>query len=291
MSALRKPSPSSRAVSEHSGDPTPVASSANSSGAWLGSQSIFDKKAERKLGRAMLASLISHGGMLALLVAGFGIKQVVQDVVEPPINMNLVFLKTPGPGGGGGGSPEPAPAKKLEIPKPKAVEPVPTPAPPPVVPPPPTLNAPVTTSLAQVLQAQGTSLISAPPVGGGGIGGGIGAGRGNGLGPGEGPGTGGGSSAPGNGVSWPTAIVSADPHYTSDAMRAKVQGLVKLSVVVLPSGQVGDVKIVQSLDRQYGLDDAAIATAKKWRFTPCKLERENRAVPCVIPMELDFRLH
>jgi protein TonB len=269
---------------------TPAAASANSSGNWLGSQSIFDKKDERKLGRAMLASLISHGGLLALLVAGFGLNQVVQTVIEPPLEADLVFLKAPGPGGGGGGSPQPAPAKKLEVPKPKAVEPVPTPVPPPVVPP-PTLNAPVQTSLAQVLQATGTSSISTAPVGGGGSGGGIGAGRGNGLGEGSGGGTGGGEYKPGAGVSWPTELFRADPSYTSEAMRAKIQGTVKLSAVVLPNGTVGEVKILRSLDRQYGLDQAAIDAAKKWRFNPCKLERENRPVPCGIEMELEFRLH
>jgi protein TonB len=269
-----------------------VSSSGSASGSWLGSQSVFDQPSSgRKLWRSMLASLISHGGLLLLILFGWGVNKVVEQVVEPPINMDLVFLKAPGPGGGGGGSPQPAPAKKLEVPKPKAVEPIPTPVTPPPVPPPPTLNAPVTTSLAQVLQSAGTSKLSAAPVGGGGSGGGIGPGRGNGLGPGEGGGTGGGSFKPGAGVSWPVPIYQADPTYTSEAMRAKIQGMVKLAAVVMPNGQVGDVKVIKSLDRQYGLDQAAIEAAKKWRFNPCKLERENKPVPCDIEMELDFRLH
>ena len=206
---------------------------------------------------------------------------------EPPPQFDVVFLKQPGPGGGGGGSPKPAPPKKLEIPKPKAVEPIPVPPPP--VPPPPTLNAPVMTNLAQTLQAEGLSSVSLSKVGGGGSGGGIGSGRGNGLGEGTGGGTGGGAYAPGNGVSWPTIIRQVDPQYTSEAMRAKIQGLVRIAAVVQPNGIVSDIKVTKSLDRTYGLDQAAVEAAGKWLFSPCK--KENKAVPCSIEMELEFRLH
>jgi protein TonB len=243
------------------------------------------------MGRALIASLVSHGGLIALLIAAAGVKAVVETVKEPPLVADMVFLKSPGPGGGGGGSPEPAPAKKLEVPKPKPVEPVPTPVTPPPVPPPPTLNAPVMTNFAESLQAQGTSKLSAAPVGGGGRGGGIGTGRGNGLGEGVGGGTGGGVYAPGNGVSEPTLIRAVDPSYTSEAMRAKIQGVVLLTAVVQPNGMVDDIKVSKSLDRQYGLDQAAVDAARQWRFGPCKLVKENKPVPCSIIMELGFRLH
>jgi protein TonB len=204
------------------------------------------------------------------------------------MKFDFVFVKTPpGPGGGGGGSPQPAPPKKLEIPKPKAVEPIP--APPPPVEPPPTLNAPIQTNLAQTLQASGSSTASLAAVGGGGSGGGIGAGRGNGLGEGVGGGTGGGVYAPGNGVSMPVVIKQVDPQYTSEAMRAKVQGVVTLDAVVQPTGQLSDLKVRKSLDRTYGLDQAAIDAAKQWRFTPCR--KDGRPVPCTVQLELEFRLH
>jgi protein TonB len=257
-------------------------------GAWLGSQSIFEQRDERRLGRAMVSSVAIHG-LLFALIAIAGIHTVVEQQREAPMKFDFVFIKQPGPGGGGGGSPQPAPPKKLEIPKPKAVEPVPAPVPPPPVPPPPTLNAPVQTNLAQTLQAQGISSISLAPLGGGGSGGGIGSGRGNGLGEGTGGGTGGGAYQPGNGVSWPTAIRQPPPQYTSEAMRAKIQGTVKLSAVVSPDGTVTDIKVTKSLDRIYGLDNAAIDAARKWFFSPCK--KDNAAVPCAIEMELDFRLH
>src|SRR5206468_4858050 len=61
-----------------------------------------------------------------------------------------------------------------------------------------------------------------------GTGTGIGPGQGSGLGPGSGGGTGGGVYQPGNGVTVPVLIREVKPNYTSDAMRAKIQGTVIL---------------------------------------------------------------
>ena len=58
------------------------------------------------------------------------------------------------------------------------------------------------------------------------------------------------------------------PQYTSDAMRAKVQGTVLLECVVRPDGSVGDMQVVRSLDPTFGLDQEAIKAAKQWRFAP-----------------------
>jgi protein TonB len=91
------------------------------------------------------------------------------------------------------------------------------------------------------------------------------------------------------GVTWPTAIWQVKPKYTPDAMRAKLQGSVELEVVVMPDGTVGKVRILQSLDRETGLDEAAIAAARQWVFTPGKFNHE--AVPVRVKMSLDFRLH
>src|SRR5207253_10628790 len=86
-----------------------------------------------------------------------------------------------------------------------------------------------------------------------GNGSGIGPGQGSGLGPGSGGGTGGGVYQPGNGVSLPRVLHEERPQYTSDAMRAKVQGTVLLQCVVRPDGTVGDVQVVKSLDSTFGL--------------------------------------
>ncbi|HUQ86167.1 MAG TPA: energy transducer TonB, partial [Vicinamibacterales bacterium] len=84
-------------------------------------------------------------------------------------------------------------------------------------------------------------------------------------GPGRGPGDGFGTGAisGGPGVTLPTPIVRATPKYTVDAMRARVQGVAIIECVVLPDGTVGDARVMRSLDRRFGLDEEAIAAAKR----------------------------
>jgi TonB family protein len=118
--------------------------------------------------------------------------------------------------------------------------------------------------------------------------GGIGAGQGNGLGAGQGGGSGGGVYRPGNGVETPRLLREVTPKYTAEAMRAKVQGVVLVEAVVLPDGSVGDVTVVRSLDRNFGLDEEAIKAAKQWRFQPGI--RFGEPVAVLVTIELSFTL-
>src|SRR5205814_1673264 len=86
-----------------------------------------------------------------------------------------------------------------------------------------------------------------------GTGTGIGPGTGSGLGPGSGGGTGGGVYQPGNGVTVPVLVREVKPQYTSDAMRAKIQGTVILECIVRPDGTVSDIQVQRSLDPTFGL--------------------------------------
>ena len=117
---------------------------------------------------------------------------------------------------------------------------------------------------------------------------GSGPGRGSGLGPGEGGGTGGGVYRIGNGVVSPILVQEFKPGYTGEAMRAKIQGIVVLEAVVLPDGSVGNVQITRSLDPNFGLDQEAIKTVKKWRFRPGT--RFGQPVPVLVEIELTFTL-
>jgi len=78
------------------------------------------------------------------------------------------------------------------------------------------------------------------------------------------------------------------PQYTSDAMRAKVQGTVLLECVVLPDGSVGNVDVVRSLDSTFGLDQEAVKAARQWRFVPGT--RLGQPVPVLVTIELTFTL-
>ena len=57
------------------------------------------------------------------------------------------------------------------------------------------------------------------------------------------------------------------PSYTTAAMQAKIEGSVRLQVVVKADGTVGDTLVDRSLDRIYGLDDEAVKAARQWEFT------------------------
>jgi TonB family protein len=139
------------------------------------------------------------------------------------------------------------------------------------------------------MQATGVSSVSLASYGGGGRGTGLGPGSGSGVGPGEGGGFGGGAYKPGNGIINPRELKFSEPKYTSDAMRAKIQGMVVLEAVVLPNGTVGDVRILQSLDAQYGLDQEAIKAVKGWLFHPAT--KQGVPVPIIVTLEVMFRLH
>jgi periplasmic protein TonB len=118
---------------------------------------------------------------------------------------------------------------------------------------------------------------------------GIGTGtRGSGFGPGHDRGIGDGAFGPGNGVTMPTILTEVKPTYTAEAMRAKVQGAVMVEAIVREDGSVGQVRIVRSLDRAFGLDEEALKAVKHWRFRPGT--RQGRNVAVVVEIELTFTL-
>jgi TonB family protein len=93
----------------------------------------------------------------------------------------------------------------------------------------------------------------------------------------------------GGAVTWPKVLLQSEPRYTSEAMRAKIQGKVVLDAVINADGKIGDVRIAKSLDTIYGLDEAAVEAARQWTFQPATLA--GRGVPVVVQMELEFRLN
>jgi protein TonB len=83
-------------------------------------------------------------------------------------------------------------------------------------------------------------------------------------------------------------IKSARPNHPAEAMRAKIQGVVTLDAVVQPDGTVGEVRIKRSLDRKFGLDDAAINSLKDYRFTPGM--KDGIPVTMLLSFEVSFTL-
>ena len=59
----------------------------------------------------------------------------------------------------------------------------------------------------------------------------------------------------------------------------------RLTGVVHPDGTVDDIRIVQSLDEEFGLDDQARLTLSQWRFEPAM----RNGVPVPVRLQFTFR--
>jgi periplasmic protein TonB len=266
----------------------------------------FDREPKR-LSLAFVASAVIDVTIVFLLVLASRYHPAAASATLPfEPNKDIIWLSQPGPGGGGGGGGNKMkePPKQAELPgKDKLTVPVekkPTEQIAKVDPNPiEQLNIPAKELSAAVDSLPGA--IEAPPgpptaslgsgSGGGagtGTGTGIGPGNGSGLGPGNGGGTGGGNYRPGNGVTTPVVLREVKPQYTSDAMRAKVQGSVWLECVVRQDGTVGEIKVVRSLDSTFGLDLEAMKAARQWRFRPGT--RMGEPVNVLVVIQLDFTL-
>lgn len=92
----------------------------------------------------------------------------------------------------------------------------------------------------------------------------------------------------GAGITAPVPIMTPHAEYTASAMRAKIQGTVRLRCVVRPEGVCADVAVVRSLDRTHGLDDEAVRAIRDWRFRPAL--RAGTPVATRIDFEMHFAL-
>jgi TonB family protein len=133
------------------------------------------------------------------------------------------------------------------------------------------------------------------PSNGLGKGGGIGdEGKGGGVGNKQGPGAGDGDNgvgitgmAPMRGAVTPAVLQwKAEPDYSEDARRAKLQGTVVLHIVIDARGQATSIRVVRSLG--LGLDEKAVEAVAKWRFRPA--QQNGRPVPQPAIVDVSFRL-
>ena len=97
-----------------------------------------------------------------------------------------------------------------------------------------------------------------------------------------------GTVRPGGRITSPEIVKEVRPQYTSDAMRAKIQGVVAVEAVVKTDGTVGMVRVVRSLDKEFGLDEEAVKAVKQWKFRPGK--KGDVAVPVLVSIELTFTM-
>lgn len=69
-----------------------------------------------------------------------------------------------------------------------------------------------------------------------------------------------------DGIQPPVLLTKQEPQYTEEARIAKLQGSVRLSLVVGEDGIARDIRVVKSLG--LGLDESAVAAVSQWRFRP-----------------------
>ena len=84
----------------------------------------------------------------------------------------------------------------------------------------------------------------------------------------------------------PEAITRVAPNYPEAARKAGTQGTVILNVLVDRDGKVADTRIASSVP---GLDDAAAAAVRQWRFKPAMERGSPVAVWVIVPVK--FSLH
>lgn len=239
-----------------------------------------------------------------------GARAPVSSTAEPERAIpRMVWLNAPGPGGGGGGGGNRMKEllRRAEMP---GYDRLTVPAAPPhardfskpaLEPPPvPQLDVPVTTLTSAIDALPQTGAIGAPPSPtlsqGPGEDGGAGTGKGPGDGSGPGPGLGighnggfgGGPRQLGNGVTMPIEIRKGTPRYTTEAMRARIQGSILVECVVQTDGACTDIRVKRSFTPAFGLDAPAVKAAAEWRFRPGTFR--GQAVPVIVTMEIAFVL-
>jgi bla regulator protein BlaR1 len=91
---------------------------------------------------------------------------------------------------------------------------------------------------------------------------------------------------PGGRVVAPKLLREVKPQYTRRALEEKIEGEVLMECVVKADGNVGDTKVVKSLDPD--LDKAAMEAAAQWVFEPGT--RDGKPVNVLVTITIEFRV-
>ena len=90
------------------------------------------------------------------------------------------------------------------------------------------------------------------------------------------------------GISVPRCEYCPNPQYSDKATKQRIQGGISLLVVVSAEGRATTASIVKELGG--GLDEAAVATIRTWRFKPA-VNVDGKSVPTRVPVNIEFRLY
>lgn len=81
----------------------------------------------------------------------------------------------------------------------------------------------------------------------------------------------------------PRKLHHAIPEYPPEALAARVSGVVILEATIDAAGAVTDARILRSVT---GLDEAAVAAVRQWRYAPTLLDGEP--VPIIMTVTVNF---
>jgi TonB family protein len=86
------------------------------------------------------------------------------------------------------------------------------------------------------------------------------------------------------GITRPLPLRRVQAEYDARAKAAKIEGSVKVTVVVSKEGKPRDAKITESLDPR--LDANAVAAARQWEFRPATLH--GKLIECRVVLDFWF---
>lgn len=89
----------------------------------------------------------------------------------------------------------------------------------------------------------------------------------------------------GPGVKPPRVLQRPEPEYTAEARRQGVQGTLLLELTVDERGRPVNVKVISPIG--FGLDERAVETVAKWRFSPAS--KDGKPVAITANVEMTFR--
>lgn len=83
----------------------------------------------------------------------------------------------------------------------------------------------------------------------------------------------------------PIPVKTPPPVYPLDLKRAGTSGIVVVSIVIDEAGLVTDATVVKSTN--VGFEENAVASIKKWKFKPGKVDGTPVKVRVSVPMKFD----
>jgi TonB family protein len=90
------------------------------------------------------------------------------------------------------------------------------------------------------------------------------------------------------GVELPAKLHDVSPAYTPEAMRQRIEGNVTVAAIIDADGVVREARVVESLDKVFGLDEQALKAVRAMKFTPAK--RNGQPIRILLNFDMRFTL-